>query len=84
MTQDAKPKEIKRPDGSIANLQKAMGLENDRAVYMNCRVSFFFIIYLDSTLINWYVSQLLAMFWPMLEYHLTSTGDVKIPLPSGR
>jgi hypothetical protein len=39
MTQDAKPKEIKRPEGSIANLQKARGLENDRALYMNCRVS---------------------------------------------
>jgi hypothetical protein len=39
MTQDAKPKEIKRPEGSIANLQKAMGLKNDRALYMNCRVS---------------------------------------------
>lgn len=45
--QDTKPKEIKRPQGSITNLQKAMGLEDDRALYMNCRVSFilhFFII----------------------------------------
>lgn len=48
MAQDTKPKEIKRPHGSINNLQKAMGLENDRALYMNCRASFFkFIIRLD-------------------------------------
>lgn len=33
------PKEIMRPHGSIANLQKAMGLENDRPLYMNCRAT---------------------------------------------
>jgi hypothetical protein len=31
--------EIKRPSGSIGNLQVAMGLEDDKALYMNCRVS---------------------------------------------
>jgi len=49
MAQDTnfKPKEIKRPLGSINNLQKAMGLENDRALYMTCRVSFSFLLFLD-------------------------------------
>jgi hypothetical protein len=40
MAQATKPKEIQRPLGTINNLQKAMGLENDRALYMTCRVSF--------------------------------------------
>jgi hypothetical protein len=31
--------EIKRPDGHIKDLQKAMGLEDERAVYVSCRVS---------------------------------------------
>jgi hypothetical protein len=52
MAQDAKRKEIKRPLGPITNLQEAMGLENNRAVYMNCRVSFFFLIVLSYFNIN--------------------------------
>ena len=36
MAQDPKPKVIKRPFGPITNLQKAMGLENDRVLYMTC------------------------------------------------
>ena len=53
MAQDTKPKEVKRPLGSIANLQKAMGLENDRALYMTCRVSFSFLLFVFiSILIN--------------------------------
>lgn len=43
MAQDTKLKEIKRPVGSITNIQKAMGLENDRALYMTCQVSFSFL-----------------------------------------
>jgi hypothetical protein len=43
MAQDTKPKEIKRPNGAITNLQQAMGLENDRALYMSCRVSLSFV-----------------------------------------
>jgi hypothetical protein len=33
---------IKRPPGPIRNLQNAMGLENDKSLYMNCRVSIFY------------------------------------------
>ena len=44
MAQDGKLKEIKRPHGTITNLQKAMGLEDYRAIYMTCRVSFFYNI----------------------------------------
>ena len=42
MAQDTKLTEINCPHGPITNLQKAMGLKNDRALYMNCRVSFLF------------------------------------------
>lgn len=53
MAQATKPKEIQRPLGSIINLQKAMGLENDRALYMTCRVSILFLLFvLMSILIN--------------------------------
>ena len=53
MAQDTKLKEIKRPIGSITNIQKAMGLEDDRALYMTCRVSFSFLLFiLMSILIN--------------------------------
>ncbi len=40
--------EVKRPKGTIVNLQNAMGLENNKSVYMNCRVSLFFftVVYL--------------------------------------
>jgi len=31
--------EIKRPEGHIRDLQKAMGLEDERALYISCRVS---------------------------------------------
>ena len=40
--------EVKRPEGVITDLQRAMGIE-DRAIYSNCRVSFFplrFLVYL--------------------------------------
>jgi hypothetical protein len=33
---------IKRPHGPIKNLQNAMGLKNDKSLYMNCRVSIFY------------------------------------------
>ncbi|KAF8805282.1 hypothetical protein BYT27DRAFT_7213219 [Phlegmacium glaucopus] len=32
-------KEIARPHGTITNLQRAMGLENDRSNYMNCQAT---------------------------------------------
>jgi len=31
--------ELKRPAGRITDLQKAMGLDDERAVYVSCRVS---------------------------------------------
>ena len=50
MAQPANAKEIMRPHGRhLTNLQKAMGLENDRPLYMNCRVSLLFITQLDPT-----------------------------------
>jgi hypothetical protein len=36
----AKDVTIKRPQRTITHLQKAMGLDNNRALYMSCRVSF--------------------------------------------
>jgi hypothetical protein len=45
MAKNAEQKSIKRPEGNITNLQKAMGLENDKALYMNCQVSLYFILY---------------------------------------
>lgn len=40
---DGGVQEIKRPNGSIRNLQEAMGLADNKALYMNCRVSVSFI-----------------------------------------
>ena len=31
--------ELKRPDGQITDLQKAMGLDDERVVYISCHVS---------------------------------------------
>jgi hypothetical protein len=36
--------ELKCPDGRIADLQKVMGLEDDRALYISCRVSVFITV----------------------------------------
>ena len=41
---DSDIQEIKRPDGQIGNLQEAMGLEDNKALYMNCRVSVCYFI----------------------------------------
>jgi hypothetical protein len=41
--------EIKRPEGHIRDLQKAMGLEDERALYISCRVSESLFIYYQLT-----------------------------------
>jgi hypothetical protein len=40
---------IKRPEGIVTNLQKAMGLEDDKVLYMNCRVSFYSLLMFQIT-----------------------------------
>jgi hypothetical protein len=44
MGKNTEQKLIKRPNGTITKLQKSMGLENDRALYMNCRVSIYSLL----------------------------------------
>jgi hypothetical protein len=53
---------IKRPPGPIRNLQNAMGLENDKSLYMNCRVSYFLSFFSTLILMYQYIRQLLVTF----------------------
>jgi hypothetical protein len=67
--------ELKRPDGRIADLQKAMGLEDDRALYISCHVSVFItVLYIANSL---YCRQLFVMSWHQLGYQSIRFGKSK-------
>jgi hypothetical protein len=67
--------EIKRPKGAIHNLQEAMGLEDDKALYLNCRVSPSVVMFLLS--FNSYYRQLSKMSWHMRGCRLMWIGEGK-------